>query len=129
MIFKLLGIAAAEIVIYALLRRIRPEFAVLSEIAAAALVFFTVAGELGSVKAFFEETVNASGAGSGYAGILLKILGTALITQFAADAARDSGQSALAEKIEFAGKLLMLSLALPVLKAVLQLITSLSNGL
>ena len=126
MILKIFGIAVVELAIYALLRRTHPEFAALSEIAAAILVILTAADALDGIKRFFEEAVSASGTETAYAEILLKVLGTALVTQFAADAARDNGQSALADKIEFAGKLLMLSLALPVLKSVLQMITDFS---
>ena len=128
MILKIFGVAVVELAVYAALRRTHPEFAVLTEIAAAVLVFLIAADSLGELKAFFDETVSAAGTDPVWAEILLKVLGTALVTQFAADAARDNGQSALAEKIEFAGKLLMLSLSLPVLRALLQLVAAFSNG-
>ncbi len=128
MILKIFGVAVVELAVYAALRRTHPEFAVLTEIAAAVLVFLFAADSLGEMKAFFDATVSAAGTDPVWAEILLKVLGTALVTQFAADAARDNGQSALAEKIEFAGKLLMLSLSLPVLKALLQLVAAFSNG-
>ena len=129
MIIKLCGIAAVGVVAYALLRQYKPELAVLSEIACAAALFFCVSGELTQITVFFEEALGASGADISFASVLLKVLGAALVTQFAADAARDNAQQALAQKIEFAGKVLILALALPVLQAVLQMISEFSKGL
>ena len=128
MIFKLLGVAIAGAVAYALLKAYRPEYAVVSEFACAAVILYLIAGELSEVRGFFLSAMEASGVGADWAGGLFKTLGTALITQFASNAARDNGQSALAEKIEFAGKVLILALALPVLKAVLQLISALTEN-
>ncbi len=129
MIFRLLGLAAAEIVLYSLLKQYKPEYAVLSEAACAAAALLLIASELSDVRAFFVRALESAGIRAEYASVLLKTLGAALVTQFAANAARDNGQSALAEKIEFAGKVIMLSLALPVLKAVLQLVTEITENI
>ena len=129
MIFKLLGVAAVGVVAYGLLKAYKPEYAVLSEVGCAAALFFLISGELESVTAFFTDTLSASGIDLSFSGILLKTLGVALVTQFAADAARDNAQQALAQKIEFAGKVLILALALPVLKAILQMISEFSRNL
>ena len=129
MIFKLLGLTAAEIVLYSLLKQYKPEYAVLSEAACAVTALWMIAGELADVRQFFSQALDSAGIKTEYASVLLKTLGTALISQFAANAARDNGQSALAEKIEFAGRVLMLSLALPVLKAVLQLVAEFTGNI
>ena len=129
MIFKLLGVAAVGVVAYGLLKAYKPEYAVLSEVGCAAALFFLISGELAQVTAFFSGTRSASGIDLSFSDILLKTLGVALVTQFAADAARDNAQQALAQKIEFAGKALILALALPVLKAILQMISEFSRNL
>lgn len=128
MIVKLAGIALAEIIIYSLLKTYKPEYAVLSEIACGVLIFLAVGSEIREIKAFFESAALSSGIETGFSDVLLKALGTALIAQLAADSARDNGQSALAEKIELAGKVLILALSLPILKAVLQMITQFSQN-
>ena len=129
MIWKLGAVAAVSIAAYALLKRCQPEYAVLSEVAAGALLFLLISGELEEIMSFFTEALAAAGIELSVSGILTKALGVALITQFAADAARDNAQQALAQKIEFAGKVLILALALPVLRAVLQMITEFAENL
>ena len=128
MIVKLVGLAAAEIVVYALLRRVKPEYAVVSEIACVAAAMLMLAGETDDLFLFFSQALEGAGIGTEYGALLMKVLGTALLTQTAASAARDNGQSALAEGVEFAGKVLIAALSLPVLKAVLQLVLSLSQN-
>ena len=128
MIIKLAGIALAEIVIYSLLKTYKPEFAVISELACGVAILFAVGSEISDIKAFFESAALSSGIEFKFSEMLLKALGTALIAQLAADSARDNGQSALADKIELAGKVLILALSLPILKAVLQMITEFSKN-
>ncbi|MBQ7638644.1 MAG: hypothetical protein IJS90_07070 [Clostridia bacterium] len=127
MIVRLAGIVFAEIIIYSLLKAYKPEFAVLSELVCAAAVILAIRPEIGEIASFFENASVSAGIDDAYSGVLIKSLGTALIAQLAADSARDNGQSALAEKIELAGKILILALSLPVLKAVLQMITEFSK--
>ena len=52
---------------------------------------------------------------------LFKSLGVCLVSQFTADACKDAGETALANKIEFASKIAVATLSLPILE---QIITS-----
>jgi stage III sporulation protein AD len=63
-----------------------------------------------------------------YLGILLKVLGIAYLTTIGAALIQDMGEQALAGKVEMAGKLLILVLAVPVLTAILQLLLRLLPG-
>jgi stage III sporulation protein AD len=63
-----------------------------------------------------------------YLVILLKVLGIAYLTTIGAALIQDMGEQALAGKVEMAGKLLILVLAVPVLTAILQLLLRLLPG-
>ena len=45
----------------------------------------------------------------------LKTMGIAYVTQFAAELCRDSGQSSIASKIELGGKVIIVTLSMPLL--------------
>ena len=47
--------------------------------------------------------------------VLLKALGICYITQLAADTCKDAGQQAIATKVELAGKVAVLAIAMPML--------------
>ena len=59
-----------------------------------------------------------------YLGTVLKIVGIAVLTQFSSDICRDSGQTALAANVEFAGKLMIAVLSLPMAKTLLEVAVS-----
>lgn len=123
---KISGTAVCGVLTYVLLKTYKPEYAPLCELVTVVLIFLLTADELIEVKAFFSGMFVNAGIASEYITVLLKALGSALITQFAADTAKDAGENALASKIEFAGRVVILYCSLPLLKGVAQLITELS---
>lgn len=58
---------------------------------------------------------------------LLKVGGISLLADFAAQTCRDAEEPGLAMKVEFAGRVILISLALPVMLALLTQIMSLSH--
>jgi stage III sporulation protein AD len=51
---------------------------------------------------------------------LLRVIGVAYIAEFGAQVCRDAGEGSIAMKIELAGKLIILVMAIPILIAVLE---------
>ena len=52
-----------------------------------------------------------------YLAIILKIMGIAYLAEFGAQVCRDAGQGSTATKLEFAAKILVMVLALPIITA------------
>ena len=63
--------------------------------------------------------------GEGYFSIVLKVIGIAYLTQFGSQLCADAGESAIAAKIELAGKVLMMTAAAPVLTGLLEMVMGL----
>ncbi|MBB6454230.1 stage III sporulation protein AD [Salirhabdus euzebyi] len=59
-----------------------------------------------------------------YIETILKIIGIAYIAEFGAQITRDAGLNSIASKIELAGKIFILFLAVPILTAVVETILS-----
>jgi stage III sporulation protein AD len=55
-----------------------------------------------------------------YVETILKIIGIAYIAEFAAQITKDAGQGAVASKIEMAGKILILAMAIPILSVLIE---------
>lgn len=110
-------------VIYVLIKKYAPEYALLAEISSIVLIILFVYPYICDVIDFYSsfETDND------YMSLVLKITGIAVLTQFSADICRDSGESALSSKVEFAGKTIILAMSLPVVEAVLELAIGLIN--
>lgn len=65
-----------------------------------------------------KDMLSKSGLSDEYLHIVFKALGVCLLTQLAADVCRDVGEQALANKAEFAGKVSLLMLALPLFEKI-----------
>jgi len=57
-----------------------------------------------------------------YIETILKIIGIAYIAEFAVQLTKDAGQGSIASKIELAGKILILSMAVPILTVLVETI-------
>ena len=60
-----------------------------------------------------------------YTKLLLKVLGIGYLTDFSASAAKDAGENSIAQKIEFAGKISITALAMPLFFNLIDVITDL----
>lgn len=124
---KIAAAVLCSLVITALLRQYKPELVPAAEAASGALVFSLLLGELVTVKSAFSSMLAEAGVQTEYLAVLVRVLGCTVVTQFAADTARDNGEAALAGQVEFAGRALCVSMALPLFKALLQLISTLAE--
>ena len=60
-----------------------------------------------------DELMNRANLSDEFSGVLFKALGICIVTQLAGDVCRDAGESAIASKVEMAGKLAVLISSLP----------------
>ena len=65
---------------------------------------------------------NKANINTQFLGILLKITGIAFLTEFAVSICRDSGESAIASKIDLGGKAIVIAMSIPIISALLELI-------
>ena len=65
---------------------------------------------------------NKTGLNSEYLGILLKITGIAILTEFAVSICNDAGENAIATKVDLGGKIIIISISIPIIVALLELI-------
>ncbi|ERJ00534.1 stage III sporulation AC/AD family protein [Acetanaerobacterium sp. MSJ-12] len=125
---NVLGVAVFAIVaaILALtLKQYSPQIAVVVSVGAGVLLFGYIAASLLPV---LQEVLSISLLSEGVAeniGTLFKCLGVCYVVQLAADSCRDAGQQAIASKVELAGKVTVLALALPMLKTVVSFLDDL----
>lgn len=124
---RIAALAVCETVLFLLLKKYKPELCPLCEISAVLALFFIIMPEIRGLKDTVSELFGTAGIASDFFSVLLKVLGLSIITELCADMCRDSGQTALAAKIEFFGTVSVLAAAMPVFKAVLQLITAASG--
>lgn len=112
------GIALCTAVTAAMLRRYNQEYAVLLTVAVGVIILAELLGSLAPSLLQIRTLLSSAGLTSDYVVILLKTLGICFLAQFAADSCRDAGENALAAKVELAGKLAIVALALPLFEKI-----------
>ena len=122
MIVKITGVVLCEILAFVLLRQYKSEYAVLLQLCGAVVIFFMIFSQLKDIIVFFKGALDYSGISSAYIASLIKALGIALVTQIATDLCKDNGAAALAGQVEFAGKVIILGVSLPILRGIAQLL-------
>ncbi len=124
----LIGLAVIAAFLTVMLRRHAPEQALAVGLLAGCLILTAAITAALPVFEEVQELLSESGVPSEYVTVLFKALGVCLLTQLAADACRDAGEQGLASKAELAGKLAMLTLALPLFRKVADIAVSLIQG-
>ena len=124
-ISKIIALGLVGTVFSVLLKKENPQIAMLTAAATGILIFLMLCSPLGELMALLRETAKQAGVGEGYFGIVLKVIGIAYLTQFGAQLCADAGESAIASKIELAGKVLMMTAAAPVLTGLLETVMGL----
>ena len=121
-LLKLSALCAVCLLPVSLLRRKTPEQALLLTAAILAVALARCLGLgaplLEEVRALFVR----AGVELAYVSVLLRTLAAALVTRFCADLCKDGGSQALASAVETAGAVAALVIALPLLRAVVDLL-------
>lgn len=124
-IFTIIGIGVIATAIAVMLRETKPEYAMLVSLAAGFFIIYKIFGDLVPVVAQIESILSSNTVPREYAEILFKSLGICFLTQIACDACKDAGESAIASKIEMAGRICVLAVSLPLFTQVLSIVYSL----
>ncbi|MHB8169944.1 MAG: stage III sporulation protein AD [Thermincolia bacterium] len=124
-ILQIVGLGLTVTFLAVLIRQKRPEFALYLSIAAGAFIFLMMLGKIGAIFNVFKELAVKANINMVYMGTVLKIVGISYIAEFGAQICRDAGEGAVASKIEFAAKVLVMILAIPIIIAILDALVKL----
>ncbi len=123
-IVKIIGVGLVALILIIILKQYKPEFAVYASIIAGIIILIMLMDKLAAIVNLLTNLTNKTGTGSSFLKILLKITGIAILTEFAVSICKDSGENAIASKIDLGGKIIIISVSIPIVTALLELIIS-----
>lgn len=124
-VFAIIGVGIAAAAISVVLRQYNKEYGLYISLGTSVIIFAAVLGALSPVLGLVETLAEISGTNSEYIGILIKALAVCYITQLASDCCKDCGEAAIASRIDFAGKIALLLIAVPLFEAILGIVKEL----
>jgi len=124
-IIQIVGLGLAATILIVVIRKQSPQIAFLLSLLVGVFIFIFLIDKIQLVIQMLEKLSVQAGVEMIFLQTILKIIGIAYIAEFAAQIAKDSGEGAIASKIELAGKILILVLALPIVQRVVETVINL----
>lgn len=119
-IIKIVAFAFAALFIYLIFKDKRSDLAVLVSLAAGVILFLLIISSVTDIINFVNDITTKANIDIVYIGVVFKILAISYLATFCSEICKDAGASSIASKVEFSAKILILTLAIPILMAVLQ---------
>lgn len=94
--------------------------AIVLSIVFSVVIFIFLMGKMSSIIEVLKDLTEKAQVNYFFLGTLLKILGVAYLGEFASAICQDAGEQAVAKKVEFAAKIIIAVLALPIMIAILE---------
>ena len=127
MLFSIVGIAVVATAACVILQKTNPEFSMMVALITGVLIFIFVLSSFTPILDSLESWMNEFGLNNVYFTTVVKTLGICYLTQMASDTCKDAGYSSIASKVELAGKITILLLALPMFENLISLTIELVN--
>ncbi len=124
-IIKIVAIGLISLVIIIILKQYKPEFAIYISIITGLIIIYMVINRLEGIINLLKTISNKSGINNQFLELLLKITGIAFLTEFAINLCKDAGENAIASKIEIGSKVVIVSMSIPIISSLLEIITKL----
>ncbi|AJS57934.1 stage III sporulation protein AD [Paenibacillus sp. IHBB 10380] len=124
-IIQVVGLALISTILILTIKEQKPMFAFLLAASTGILIFLFLIGKIATVVGELERMAEAAGVQMIYLKTILKIIGIAYIAEFGSQIVRDAGQESIASKIELAGKVLIMVLAIPIIGIIIETVMKL----
>lgn len=124
-VIKIIGIGLLALILIVVIKQYRPEFAIYISIIAGIIIFFFAMDKLTNIINLLKDICNQAGVNNKYLGILIKMTGIAFLAEFAISICKDAGESSLASKVELGSKAIVISMSIPIIHNLLEIILNL----
>ncbi len=121
-VIRIISIALIGLIIIVLLKQYKPEFAIYISLLIGILILLLVMDRLSGIIQMIQSIANKSNVNNDFISILLKITGIAFLSEFAISICKDSGEAAIANKIEIGTKIIIISISIPIISSLLEII-------
>lgn len=122
LMFKVVSIGMITLFLYLLFKGKKDDVATMLSLGFTLIVFSMIAFQLDEIINFIRDISGKASIDLLYLNIVLKILAISFLCSFTSEVCKDAGASNIGLKVEFAGKIMILGLSIPILRALLEAI-------
>lgn len=121
-IVQIITLSIVASLLYIILKDVNPSFAFFVVIITGSMILFSIVNQVGVIIHLIRTLSEKASVDDIYIDTILKIIGIAYITELGANMTKDAGLTSVSGKIELAGKMFILLLAIPIISAVIEVI-------
>lgn len=121
-IAKIVGVGLIAIVIITILKQYKPEFSVYISLLTGVIILSLVLGKVQGIIEIIKNLSEKTALNNEFLILLLKVTGIAILTEYIVSVCNDSGENAIANKIDLGGKIIIMSLSIPIISGLLDTI-------
>ena len=119
-IIKIIGVGLISLIIIIIVRQYKPEFTLYDSLLAGALILIFIMDKIGGIIDLLTSLANKTAINNQFLLLLIKITGIAFLTEFAVSLCKDSGENAIANKVDMGGKVIIVSMSIPIISSLLE---------
>ncbi len=120
-IIKIIGVGFLTLIVAIFLKDVKKDFSIYAIILGTSIILYMSFDTLKTIIEFIENVTK--NVDTNYIKVLLKMTGIAILTEYAVSLCKDSGESAIASKIDLGGKIALISISIPVISSTLEALT------
>lgn len=124
-IFQIVLIGILGAVLTLLMKKHNPALAIVISLATGVLIFLTVLPLFAETVGFIRHLGEMAGGIGEYTTLALRVIGVAYIAEIGASVCHDANETAIAAKIDIAGRVIILVLAMPVIVDIVRIVSGL----
>lgn len=122
---QLVGIAMVSTILCIVIKKDRPEMANFVALTAGIIILLSVVMKLSFIVDGIESLADKVNIPSMYISLIIKLIGICYIIEFAISLCNDCGEKSIASKLEFGGKIIIMTMSFPILLSIVDTIISL----
>ena len=125
-VMKLVGLALISTILCLIIKKDRPEMAMFIGILTGIMILLSVTYKFNFIIESINELANKANIPTMYISLIIKLIGIAYLMEFAIQICKDCGEGNIAAKLEFGGKIIVMTMSFPILISIVDMILNLS---
>ena len=119
---QLIGVCIVSTSVCLVIKKERPEIAMFIGILTGALILFSVVSKLNFIIESIQDLSKKANIPTMYINLIIKLIGIAYLMEFAIRLCNDCGETNISSKLEFGGKIMVMTMSFPILLSIMEMI-------
>ncbi|MGL5642771.1 MAG: stage III sporulation protein AD [Paraclostridium sp.] len=119
---KLVGLALVSTILCLIIKKERPEMAMFIGILTGIMILLSVTYQFNFIIESINGLASKANIPTMYISLIIKLIGIAYLMEFAIQICKDCGEGNIASKLEFGGKIIVMTMSFPILISIIDMI-------